>query len=196
MKDTTIIEIQINDDGTIENSYRVNSEEGLPIFNWVIQRNPALTSYFESIELISFAPVDFLTVKKESAVIVINYAPEDGLMDYFALKVDDQGKITKKYYKPTHKVKRIIDLPQGSIVATQFGIGFYPEESYDLFDCYFFHDDLSLVETFFNRKLDSVEGYIEGLKLFGVTYNSQFEVVKLKRYLFPDDPQIEFPERL
>lgn len=196
MKDTTIIEIQINDDGTIENSYRVNSEEGLPIFNWVIQRCPTLTSYFKSIELISFAPVDFLTVKKESAVIVLNHAPKDGLMDYFALKIDELGNITKKHYIPVHKVEKTIDLPIDSRIATQFGIGHYPDEDFEIFDCYFFHDDQAIVESFFKRRLPVIEEYSHGLKLFGITYNAKFEIQKLKRYIFPHDPLIKFPERL
>lgn len=192
----TIIEIQLNDDGSIENSYRVDSEEGLPLYNWVVQQSPELSKFFKNIELISSAPIDNLTVHSKSVVIVLDHAPHEGLMNYFAFKVTDSGEVTKKYYAPLEKLQHNIKLPQSAILADQFGVGFYPESDVDVFDRYFFHTNQAAVESFFNKKLPQFPEYTEGLKLFGITHNSAGEIKKLKRYIFPEDPQILHPERL
>ena len=98
---------------------------------------------------------------------------------------------TRKYLESLDK-----NQAQDSNLIGQFGVGFYPDRNIDVYDRYFFHKDQEFVERFYGRKIPSPQEFMLGLKLFGITYDSKGNIKKLKRYVFPQDPSINFPEKL
>ena len=64
--DKNIIERQIDSDGCIEDSYRLDSTQGLLLYNELAQKVPQYLNLVHDIELISKHSADDLSYKEES----------------------------------------------------------------------------------------------------------------------------------
>lgn len=200
LSDTTIIEWQFNSDNTAEPSYKLNSLPGTLIFN-------AALSAFDlddidplKIDLISQArPAKALGIGSETIVFVMNGVPVIGndWADYYAIKIQQNGTRLTKYYTLDFDKFPQHPLPVGSKIGYEFGMGCYPETDLEVFDLYFYHDDQDVVEDSFGLEIPTplnVEKKCHGI--YGVTYGKDLKALKLKRYVFPADPLLKYPERI
>ncbi len=194
------VEIQYNSNGTVEESFRTRSKVGEELLTQALARCCQFAIDKKEIELISYAPNDDLSVKDQAIALVFNSAIRQSshLSDYHVIKVMNNNESVLKCYDNDFWRHPNIPLPVNARLAQQFGIGFYPDnEEIDIYDMYFFHHSLEAVEDHFNLNLnlpDFVKAY--GFGLYGVSYNSNLEALKLKRYFYPSDPQLNNPQDL
>lgn len=205
-----IIERQIDDDGTIEDSFRLHSKSGWLLKNLLIKNGFIdLVKNEEIVELISYHPCDSLSYQQETIVVIYNTLPpiqtDFKLRDYYGVKVNLKSKeLVYKYYreydnfmpeylKPLFKKYDVY-------LGKEFGIGFYDEdfEKSDFYDFYFYtRENPQLIYNFYKKpqpeacKIGDVK-----YSLFGITFrrNDFKECCKLKRYLYPNDLRLEQPE--
>lgn len=182
MNSPSVKEIQINSDGSLEISYKPNSAEAITIAS---SRGLYIP---ENVEMIS--------QDKGNVVFVFGSEETDDLMDYYAIKYQEDGIQINKHYTKKFWEKPNIQLPRGSRLANQFGIGYYSDRN--VFDMYFFHDNQAVVEKHFDMKIglpysEELHYYRFELGLYGVTYDDEHNVINLKRYLYPFDPYCKNP---
>jgi hypothetical protein len=186
------IEIQYEDSDLIEISYR---KEFIPEYLKAILSNILQEQFkYSNIEMVSFYNEHIVLVYKG----YISYNSD--LLDYYAYKVNLKNYFyhLKTYSKNIFKYKHP-KLPEGSVIASQFGLGeYYTDDLINTKDIYFFHSNPPLVCKYFNcLKLNNIEPQENCLALFGITFNCKtLDVIKIKRYIYPFDLYIKNPSYL
>lgn len=200
-----VIERQIDNDGTIEDSYRLESKNGLLLKNKIMRTDIKYLSLLHDVELISYHPTDNHTFDDETVCVIYNTLPTKDLCeqynlsmplrDYYGVKINlKTGKLTYKFYKEIEN--ETFDIPvKEYIMGNEFGIGFYPTNNYT--DFYFYtkyveevYKNYGVEEPEESKKYHNVN-----LALFGVTMCGD-KVIKVKRYLYPNDIGIENKEHI
>lgn len=200
MIDLESIEIQYNSNKSLELSYRLNSKVGENLFIEACNRSQEFIIDKEKIELISYAPSDDTTVINSAIALVYNepYSKRHSLCNYHVRKLDPSGSILIKEYDSDFWRHPNIQLPKYARLAQQFGLGHYPHNnSIDFYDMYFFSESLIEVQQHYGLQLILPnEVSSQKLGLYGITYDSNLKPLKLKRYYYPNDPNLELPEKL
>lgn len=208
--DFDAVEVQVDTDGTVENSYRVTSNKGLHLLNKGIKAVPncLLFNDLSKIELISEHKADNVTYNEDAVVLVFNENPNRDfdvpLRDYYAVKIFlDSGQILYKYYREycfnTILGKIFNDFHFDYKIANEFGIGFYGEDMSvsPFLDFYIYTKHVSQVYDWFGfNQPDLSKKFLNvNTGLFGLTYDTDCKkVVKIKRYLYPNDLSLNRPE--
>jgi hypothetical protein len=183
MSSQSVKEIQVNCNGSLEVSYYpLSSLAAMMLAN-------ANVYLSEDIEMVS---------QDGDEIVVVRTTEEtEDSADYYAVKYNPiKGtRNPKKYSKKFWKFPNI-QLPQGSRLANQFGIGFMELNGVARYDVYFFHERQSDVERHFKRFIDcdDLVPFRDVLGLYGVTYTADYKVLNLKRYLYPFDPYCKNPD--
>lgn len=186
MNNSAVKEIQVNSDGSLEVSYSGNSPEG------AILLAEAGIYMSDKIEMVS---------KSDRNIVVVETAYEtEDYCDYYATKYDliNGFRTTKIYSKKFWKLPNI-QLPKGSRLANQFGIGFMPINGTQFrYDVYFFHDNQAAVEKHFGSFIACEDlAYVrEEFGLYGITYAEDQTILNLKRYMYPFDPFCKNPDHI
>lgn len=209
--DFDAVEIQLDNDGCVENSYRVTSKKGLLLVNKVLSKLPNCNLFndLSKIELISEHKADSVSYKQDAVVLVFNTLPEKKLdvplRDYYGVKVFlETGKIVYKYYREyafnTILGKIFYGCDFDYKTATEFGIGFYGDDMSvsPFLDFYIYTKHISRLYDWFNVEQPDLSKHFLDVNtaLFGLTVenNSKKKVVKIKRYLYPNDLRLENPK--
>lgn len=191
-----VIERQIDNDGTIEDSYRLESKHGLLLKNKIMRTNMDYLSLLHDVELVSYHPSDNYTFDDETVCVIYNTLPTEDLIkkynlniplrDYYGVKINlKTGNLTYKFYREITDEK--LNIPVDDyILGDEFGIGFYPTNNYE--DFYFYTKDIdSVYKNYgFEEPEESKKYHDIELALFGITINDD-KVIKVKRYIYPND---------
>ena len=120
---------------------------------------------------------------------------DDNFLDYYAIKINIKTKeYYLKFYTLNYHKFNLLKLPEKSVIAHQFGIGYYKKDSLEnIIDIYFYHKNpIEVCEFFKNENLKAIKPNKNCIALFGLTYNNKtLEVIKLKRYIYPNDKCIK-----
>lgn len=118
---------------------------------------------------------------------------DDYCVNYFL----DSKEIAIKFYDLDIESYEKPAMPEGSFVASPFGLGLNLSKKY--YDYYFCHNQIQVVADFFSLPVPTVEELKEidedpsVTKVFGLSYESKtLKPVKLKRYFYPQDPKLEY----
>ena len=193
MNNPAVKEIQVNSNGSLEVSFRPHCEESYNIMN---KYGLSFDHYHRNNNRLAM-------VSESSGILALVYDTKGDEIhqDYEVIKItrtsDAYIEVEKKYMRDFWSLPNI-QLPKKARLANQFGIGYYPNESAETYDMYFFSNDQKEVELHFGTEIASK--YKEELHyyklengLYGVTYNRDMEVLNLKRYLYPSDPYCKNP---
>ena len=208
--DFDAVEIQLDTDGQIENSYRVTSKKGLLLVNKVLSKLPNCNLFkdLSKIELISEHKADSVSYKQDAVVLVFNTLPKVSidvpLLDYYGVKVFlNSGEVLYKYYREysfnTILGKIFNDCSFDYKTATEFGIGFYGDDMSvsSFLDFYIYTKHVSpLYDWFGFNQPDLSKKFLNvNTALFGLTYDTGYKkIVKIKRYIYPNDLRLENPK--
>jgi len=214
MKTHKIIETQIDHLGNTEHSYRLEYfDEALQkqitdiSSSALVVRKVELVSHHKKDNLVNFSDTVTISYEGEPTYNLLRHfgvLENINFMDYFVLKFDlEQKDYYLKVYDSDFFKYKIPQLPKLSRIGSQFGIGKYfgrPKLSKHR-DVYFFHHDTQEVYQHFKlgEPINEIYDSTDGLALFGVSYletEKGTEIIKLKRYFYPDDMNIHFPEKI
>lgn len=184
-------EIQYGSDGSVEESYKPDSLHGRVLINYLSKYGCRID--ISKVELISHHQSDSLSYKDEAIVLSVACAPRGTLADYYAIKVFKDGTTKIKFYDLDFDRYSIPSFPEGSIPQRQFGVGHYPTET-KFIDVYFTHPSQKDVEDFYGLRIGR---QFPGNGMYGVTYDQEKHVVsKIKRYYYPHDKLLKYPEKV
>jgi len=129
--------------------------------------------------------------------------PKSNFADYYQLKIALNGSELPvlKVYDLTLGLHPLPSFPDGIAILENQGIGMYLSDEKRCFfrDIYFTHRNVDEMLSWAEKKdikfpifgNEKTEGMCFG---FGVTWDVRnFQVLKLKRYFFPDDPSLNDP---
>ncbi len=178
-------EIQVNRDGTLEVSYDPKSIEAIEL---VLAEGYEITP-----------DIEMVSKYGDNLVLVYHCKGDNDFEDYFAEKYSPEGDVITKMYSKKFWKHPNIQLPKGSRLANQFGVGYCKndeKEILDRYDVYFFHPNQHEVERHFKSFIDceDLAHFREIPGLYGVTYTSSLKVLNLKRYMYPFDPFCKNPD--
>lgn len=203
-------ETQIDSDGSIEHSYKLNTANGKMLYNKLASTLPKMLCLANdsSIELISIHTADSISYAENSICIVYGKLANDRLIekfslnksrliDFYACKIGlASGSLTYKfYYKYTPIIEQFYFEKLKSLknfwLAKEFGISYYPSMK-NIYDIYFYTTDiarvyslLGFIEPEESKKWHNVEN-----AHYAITVKDN-RVIKLKRYVHPlTDPKL------
>jgi hypothetical protein len=187
MNNPSVKEIQLNSNGEpTEVSYNPKSTDGIML---ALSGGIALSDECEMISMSS-----------DGIVLVYGGRIDEHHEDYYATKIKGDNILYKHYLREFWNLPNI-QLPKGSRLANQFGIGYYPllmGTSNEKYDMYFFCDNQKAIESYYGKTIgganaEELHYYKYEKGLYGVTYTKDLEVLNLKRYLYPLDPYCKNP---
>lgn len=201
-------EIETQYDGTVEKSYRPYLPEGRGLKAQLLSLYPEV-GRLEDVEMISIHVKDNVSYVDDCIVCVYKKTPDPKLVEefggdpeeeyenYYTIKYPLHKKCSPylKVYSKEFQFYPIPSIPKGSCLGLNLtGIGKHYGEDVlkDLRDIYFFHSNRETVMHFFGELYPYVEEDFEvNTRAYGIIYNqTSLEVLKVKRYIFPDDPGI------
>lgn len=184
-------EIQYGSDGSIEESFKPDSFHGKVLISGLKQFG--FSGDTSQVELISHHEPDQYSYTEEAIVLSIACDHRGSLADYYAMKIFKSGQRLIKLYDLDFSKFSLPEFPAGATPQRQFGVGYYPNET-RLIDVYFTHPSQKQVEGFYGLKI-CVQ--LPGNGMYGVTYNQETHVVsKIKRYYYPHDKLLRYPEKV
>lgn len=205
-----IIERQIDSDSCIEDSFRLESKQGLLLYNELAQKVPQYLNLVHDVELISKHSADGLSYKEDSICLVYNVLPNNKiisqfdldksrLIDFYVAKItlSSQKVFYKFYYNYLELqlfwINQVIQPLSNSWVAEEFGISYIPDSVLE--DYYFYTTDIEAVYALFDfqEPKESKQWHDVENAHYAITVDRNTKtVLKLKRYVHPAlDPQLK-----
>jgi hypothetical protein len=198
------VNIETQYDGTVEKSYRLSQEKGAEYKAFLLSLHPE-ASNFENVEMISRHEADGVAYPFDTVVCVYQTFPTKEVLEKFGAPIDARyaDYYTIKYplvegenpylkvYDTEYQQHSIPSLPKGSRITNQYGIGIHygRDDVEHLRDVSFLHNDrLLMKETYGDLYPDVEEDYEVNQRQYALIYDTNtLDVVKVKRYIFPDD---------
>lgn len=198
------INIETQYDGTIEKSYRLSQDTGMEYKTYLLSVHPEADN-FENVEMISRHEADGVAYPFDTIVCVYQTFPTKEILerfnaptdccyaDYYTIKYPlVQGEAPYlKVYDTEYQQHPIPSLPKGSCITTQYGIGIHygRKDVEHLRDVSFLHNDRSLMQETYDKLYPMIEeDYKVNQRQYALIYDANtLEVIKVKRYIFPDD---------
>lgn len=208
--DRDIIERQIDSDDCIEDSFRLESKQGLLLYNELAQKVPQYLSLVHDIELISKHSADGFSYKEDCICLVYNVLPNNQIIKHFSL---DKSRLIdfyvakialslqRVYYKFYYNylesqlfwINQVIQSLSNSWVAEEFGVSYTPDSTLE--DYYFYTTDIEAAYTLFGfqePKESKLWHDVENAHYAITVDRNTKAVLKLKRYVHPAlDPQLK-----
>lgn len=220
----SIIEIQLNSDGSGEYSYRLNYLlSNKKLCAQLLAAFPKALENKEAIEMVSVSESNQFSYPEEAIVLVFKGSPSLSLykqykitvrevydlMDYYVIKYFPKSKKSiLKIYDKSYYRHLLPALPSNIMLANQFGVGIHYTSDFNdtrlpnYRDIYFFckSNVRNDVLSFYQKDIPE-EPISNNLYLFGLTYllpntSEQIKICNLKRYVYPNDVNIKYPEKL
>lgn len=207
---TNIIERQIDSDGYIEDSFRLESNQGMLLYNELAQKTPQYLTLIHDIELISKHAADGVSYKEDSVCLVYNVLPNDKIRQHFCLStarlidfyvakiaLSSQQVHYKFYYNYLDSqlawIQQKIQSLSNSWPAVEFGVSYTPLTQLE--DYYFYTTDIEAVYALFgfHEPQESKQWHDVKNAHYAITIDASTKtVLKLKRYVHPAlDPQLK-----
>jgi hypothetical protein len=200
---TNIIERQIDSDGYIEDSFRLDSAQGMLLYNELAQKTPQYLTLIHDIELISTHAADGISYKEDSICLVYNVLPNDQLIrqfcldntrliDFYVAKIalSSQQVHYKFYYNYLDSqlawIQQKIQSLSNSWPAVEFGVSYTPLTQLE--DYYFYTADIEAVYALFGFQEPQESKQWHNVKNahYAITVDASTKtVLKLKRYVHP-----------
>lgn len=206
----SIIERQIDSDNCIEDSFRLESNQGLLLCNELAQKVPQYLNLVHDIELISKHSADDLSYKEDSICLVYNVLPNNQIIEQFSLDksrlidfyvakiaLSSQKVFYKFYYNYLESqlfwINQAIQSLSNSWAAEEFGVSYMPNSNLE--DYYFYTTDIGAVYALFGfqEPQESKQWHDVENAHYAITVDRNTKaVLKLKRYVHPAlDPQLK-----
>jgi hypothetical protein len=206
-----ISEIQIDSNGEREDSYRPYScSAAANIQSQLLTVFPNALSSAIDPELISLHQSDGVNYFDKTVSVIYKGGPSKQEQSLYATPIDkfsdcygykfllNEKRYIMKAYDANMWKHPLPALPAGTQIAEQFGIGmhFGATEMVHFRDVYFFHENRDKVMDFFNK--DIYTALTESQRgLFGLVFDAiTLEVYKLKQYIYPNDLNLNNPQRV
>lgn len=192
-----------------ENLFEIKTvpQEFLVRFIDEIGRRFGLAVDLQALQQLSFQAADGIRYHEDKLMAVysggktsckeLGFSLENPHDDYCVNYFLDSREIAVKFYDLDIDKYVKPKMPEGSFVASPFGLGLSLEKK--RFDYYFCHKNMAEVASFFNLPAPTVEELAwldndnEILKVFGLAYDPEtLQPIKLKRYYYPQDPRLNY----
>ena len=209
----TIKEVQFDSNGEREDAYRpYESIEAAVLQTELLKKFPdALDPKYGVPELIAIHEDDGTNYFDRTCSVIFKGAPPECVQEKYDFDIQEfsdcwgfkyslnTGEISVKAYDAQLWKHRLPAMPKGTRICEQFGVSIsLGDPRLTLMrDIYFIHGDRNEVQNFYDKRVDTGEFDVGRVGLFGLLYDARsLKVIKLKQYVYPEDPKLINPRRV